>query len=134
MLFDSLEILVFRIFTAQFHLGFQWHAVSKATLDALLNRITGRIDIIIQEFEFEIVSRVCDGEILLEDFVEAFIQTVVGIGFDLEEIFERLNLDIEKIRVIKFSYRREINYCGFFFCQGTINYIVFYNWSRLKKG
>jgi hypothetical protein len=44
-----------------------------------------------------------------------------------------LNLDIEEIRVIKFSYRREINYCGFFFCQGTINYIVFFNWSRVKK-
>ena len=127
MLLEGLEIFVLGVFAAQLHLGLQRDAIGQAALDALLDGIAGRIDIIIQEFEFEIVTRVRDGEILLEDFEEAFVQTVVGVGLNLEEILERLDLDIEEIRVIKFSYRREINYCGFFFCQGTINYIVFYN-------
>ena len=119
MLLKGLEVLVLRVFTAQFHLGLQWHTISQATFDTLLNGLTRRIDIIIQEFKFEIVSRIRDGKILFEDFVQAFVQTVVGIGFNLEEVFERLDLNVEKIRVIKFAYRREIYYCGFFFCQGT---------------
>ena len=121
MLFNSLEILIFGVFTTQFHLGLQRHTVSEATFDALLNWITRRINIIIQEFEFEIVSRVRDRKILLEDFEETLVQTVVGVGLNLEEIFERLYLDIKKIRIVKLSYRREINYCGFVFCQGTLN-------------
>ena len=127
MLLEGLEIFVFGVFATQLHLGFQRHTVGQAALDALLDAVAGRIYIIIQEFEFEIVSRIGDGEILLENLVQAFVKTVVGIGLDLEEIFERLNLDVEEIRVFKFSYRREIYYCGVFFCQGTINYIVFYN-------
>ena len=123
MLLEGLEIFVLRVFATQFHLGFQRHAVSQAALDALLDGIAGRIDVIIQEFEFEIVSRIGDGEILLEDFEQTFVQTVVGVGLDLEEVFERLDLDVEKIRIFKFAYRREIDYCGFFFCQGTMNYI-----------
>ena len=90
-------------------------------------KVSEKYDIIIQEFEFEIVSRIGDGEILFEDFEQAFVQTVVGVGLNLEEIPEGLNLNIEEVRVFKLSDRREIDYCGFFFCQGTINYIVFYN-------
>lgn len=120
MLLQRLEILVFRIFATQFHLGFQRHTVGQAAINTLLDGIAGRIDVIIQEFEFEIVSRIGDREILLENLVKAFIQAVVGIGLDLEKVFEGLNLDIQKIGVFKFSYRSEIYYCGFFFCQGTI--------------
>ena len=119
MLLERLEVLVFGVFATQFHLGFQRHAVGEAALDALLDGIAGRIDVIIQEFEFKIVSRIRNGEVFFKDLVQAFVQTVVGVGFNLEEILERLDLDVEEIRVLKLSYRREIYYCGFFFCQGT---------------
>ena len=132
MLLNGLEVLVLGVFTAQLHLGFQRYTVGQAAFDALLDGVTGRINVIIQEFKFEIVSRIRDGKILFEDFVQAFVQTVVRIGFNLEEVFERLDLNIEKIRVIKFAYRREIYYCGFFFCQGTKIYL-YVNLSRIKN-
>ena len=120
MLLDGLEVLIVWVLAAQFHFGLQRDAVSKATLDALLDRITGRIDVIIKEFELEIISRIRDGEVLPEHFVQSLVQTVVGIGLNLEEILERLYLDVKEIRIVKFAYRREIYYCGFGFCQGTI--------------
>ena len=129
VLLEGLEIFVLWVFAAEFHLGFEWYTVGETTFDALLDGVAWRIDIVIQEFKFEIVSRICDGEILFEDFVEAFVQAVVWIGLNLEEVFERLDLNVEKVRVIKFAYRREIYYCRFFFCQGTELFIFFYQLS-----
>ena len=103
MLLYRLEVLVVRIFATQFHFGLQRNAVSKATLDTLLDGITGRINVIIKEFELEIISCVSDGEILFENFKQPLVKTVVGIGLNLEEVFERLHLNIEEIRVIKFA-------------------------------
>ena len=119
MLLNSLKILVLGILATELHLGFQRHTVRETTFDTLLYGITGRINVIIQEFKFKIISRICDGEVLLEDLEQALIEAIVGVGLYLEKVFERLDLNVEKIRVIKFAYRREIYYCGFFFCQGT---------------
>ena len=119
MLLLCYEILVLGVFAAQLHLGLQWHTVCEATLNALLYGITRRIDVIIQEFKFKIISRIRDGEILFKYLEQTFIKAVVRVGLYLEKVFERLDLNVEKIRVIKFAYRREIYYCGFFLCQGT---------------
>lgn len=102
-LFNSLEIFILRIITRQFQLGFQRHAVSQATLDTLLNGVARRVDVIVQELESEIAPRIRDGEILLEDLEEAFVEPVVGIGLDLEEILERLQLYIQKIGIRIFA-------------------------------
>ena len=119
MLFLCYEIFILGIFAAQLHLGLQWHTICKATLNALLYAVTRRIDVIIQEFKFKIISRISDGEILFKDLEQPFIEAVVRVGLYLEKVFERLYLNVEKIRVIKFAYRREIYYCGVFLCQGT---------------
>ena len=47
------------------------------------------LDQIIQEFQYELVTRVRDWEILSKYFEKTFIATVLWIGFQLEELAER---------------------------------------------
>ena len=58
-------------------------------------------DEIIKKFESKIASCVGDGEIFGKDLVEAFVFPVVGIGLQLEEVLERLKLNIQKIRIFE---------------------------------
>ena len=90
-----------RVGAIQFQLSLQRYAIGETTLQALVDGVAGRVDIVIQELKNEVITRVGDREILGEDFVEAFVFPVVRIGFQLEEILERLKLNIQKIRIFE---------------------------------
>jgi hypothetical protein len=57
----------------QLQLSLQGYAIGKTTLQALVNGVTGRVDIVIQELKDEVITRVGDREVLGEHL----IQTVV---------------------------------------------------------
>ena len=67
------EILVIWVCAIQFQLSLQRYAIGEATLQTLINGVTGRVNIVIQELKNKVVSRVCDREVLSEHL----IQTVV---------------------------------------------------------
>jgi hypothetical protein len=92
---------MFLIVAGKSELCLQRNAIGKATFDALLNAIAGSVDVVVKKFECKIASGVCDGEVFGKDLVEAFVFSVVGIGFQLEEILERLKLNIQKIRIFE---------------------------------
>ena len=72
----------------QFELGFQWDTIGQAALDALFYAVTGRVDEIIQEFQYKVVPRIRNREILREYFVKTFIDTILRVGLQLEKILE----------------------------------------------
>ena len=82
------EILVLVVGTVQLQLGLQGHAVRKAALETLLDRVTGRINIVIDELQNEVVPGVGDWKILLKHFVKAFVLAVLGRRVHLEKIAE----------------------------------------------
>ena len=110
ILIDGLKIFVILVGARKSQLGLERNAVGKAAFDALGNAVPGRIDIVIEKFEDEIVSCVGDGEVFGENLVQPFVLPVVGVGFQLEEILERLKLNIQKIRIFERLFdRREID-------------------------
>ena len=100
---DNAEIFVFVVRAVELQLGFQRNAVRQTALQALLDRVTGRIDVVVDKLEVvfrrhvdtvvdklqnEIVPGIRDGEIFLEDLVEALVLTVFGRGVHLEKVPE----------------------------------------------
>jgi hypothetical protein len=75
-------------------------AVCEAALDALVNRVAGRVDEVIEELQHELVTGVRDGEVLAEDLEETLVVPVLGEGVDLEELLEALELDLEEVGII----------------------------------
>jgi hypothetical protein len=85
------------VVTTQAQLGFQRNGLGKAALDTFIDGIARGIYEIIEELEYENVTGIGDGEILFEHAEKAFVLALVGRGFELEKIFERLDLDAEQI-------------------------------------
>ena len=96
----GLEILVFDVIAGELHLGLQRNAVGEAALDAFVHRVTGTVDVVVKELEYEAVPLVGDGEVFGEDPVEAFVAAFFRIGVDLEELLERLQLDVQQVGVL----------------------------------
>ena len=67
------KILVVGVSAVQFHLGLQGYAVSQAALQALVDRVTGRVDEVIQELKNEVITRVGDREVLGEHLIQTVI-------------------------------------------------------------
>ena len=110
ILVNGLEVLVVVVGAGEAQLGLERHAEGEASFDALRDAVPGGINIVVEEFEDEIVSRVGDGEVLGENLVEAFVLPVVGIGLELEEVFEGLELNIEEVRIFeRFLDGREVD-------------------------
>ena len=82
------EILMLVVSTVELQLGLQRHTIRQAALQTLLDRVTGRIDVIVDELKYEIIAGIGDGEILLEHFVEALVLTILGRCVHLEKIAE----------------------------------------------
>jgi hypothetical protein len=57
-----------------------------------------RVDIIVQELKDEIITRVGDGEILRKNFIESGILTILRRSVELQEVSERLELYLQKVR------------------------------------
>ena len=84
--------------TIQFHLSLQRHAVGQTALQAFINGIAGRVDIIIEELKHEVVARIGDGEVLSKHLIQAIVLALLWWSVKLEEITEGFQLHVEEIR------------------------------------
>jgi hypothetical protein len=91
-------VLGIRAIKLQFSL--QRNAVGQSALNTFFDGITGRIYEIIEKLQNEIIAGVGDRKVLTENLVQPFLSTVIGCGFQLEEVAERLQLYFEKIRIL----------------------------------
>ena len=79
---------MFRVGAIKFQLCLEGNAESKASFNTLFNCVSGRIDIIIEEFEYEIVSCICNWKIFRKDFKKSFFLSVFGGCPKLEKLTE----------------------------------------------
>ena len=75
-----IEVLVFGIGTIQFQFRLQRYAVRESALEALVHAVTGRIDIVVDELQYEIIPRIGNREVLHEHLVQPFVLAVLGCG------------------------------------------------------
>ena len=85
---DHAEIFVLVVRAVKFQLCFQRDAVRQTALQTLLNRVAGRVDIVVDELQNEVVPGIRDGEIFLKDLVKALVLTVFGRSIHLEKVPE----------------------------------------------
>ena len=85
---DDTEILVLVVRAVKLELRLQRDTVRKAALEALLDRITRRVDIVVDELQNEIVPGIRNGEILLKHLVQPLVFTIFGCGVHLEKVPE----------------------------------------------
>ena len=76
------------------------------------------VDIIVQKFKVEAVAGVGDGEVLHKHLVQSLMTTLFRSRFDLEEIVERLQLNLQKVTIGHLLLnRREVDsLCLIFSC------------------
>ena len=104
------EVLVVGVGAVKLKFGFQGHRVGEATLKTLLDGITWGIDVIVEKLEYEVVAGVGYREVFGKDLVQTFIVALLGRSIELEEVAERLQLHLEKVRIRKrILYRRKAN-------------------------
>ncbi len=89
---------MFFIITTQTQFRLQGYCVSKSSFHAFLNGVAGRIDEIIKKLKDENVSGIGNREIFLKHTEQSFNISFIRSCFQLEEFFERLNLDVEQVR------------------------------------
>ena len=107
---DCIEILVIGVGTIKFQLCLEWNTIGQTALQALGYRVTGGVNIIVQELQNEIVPRIGDREVFREDLVKAIVHTFFGRSIKLEEILERLQLYFQKVRTRHWIfYRSKVN-------------------------
>ena len=82
----------------QFKLGLKGYAIGQATLQTLLDGVTGRVDIVIQELKDEIVARIGDREVLGEHLIQTVVHAFLRRSVQLQEVLERLKLYIQEVR------------------------------------
>ena len=99
------EILMIRISTVEFQLGLERHIVGQTAEQALLNRIAGRINVVIEKLQHVVVTGVGNREILGENFVKTLLLAILRRRIQLKEVVEGLELDVEEIRIGKRSLR-----------------------------
>jgi hypothetical protein len=88
ILHNDSKVLVLVIGTIELQLRLEWHTVCQATLQTLLNGVTRRINVVIEELEYEVISCVGDWEVLLKNAIETLVLAVLCGGIHLEEIPE----------------------------------------------
>ena len=88
ILHHRIEVLVFRVRTVEFQFGLERYAVGQAAFEALLYGITGRVDIVIDEFQNEVVPCIGYREIFHEHLVESLVLAVLCGGVELEKVVE----------------------------------------------
>ena len=69
----SSEVLMVGVGTVKLHLSLQGYAICQTALETLVNGVTRRVDIVIQELKDEVVARVADREVLREHLIETVI-------------------------------------------------------------
>ena len=96
---------MFGVCAVQFQFGLQRYAVTQTSVKAFLNRITRRIDKVVDELQHEIVACVGYWKYLLEYFEQPFVTTVFCGCIKLEEVVEALQLHLQKIGVVQMNLR-----------------------------
>ena len=91
------KVLVVGIRTGELELCLEGHTIGQPTAKAFLNGVLRRIDIVVEEFEDEVIARIGNREVLVEDAVESFALTRLGSCVQLEEVAEGLQLDLEEV-------------------------------------
>ena len=76
------------VIATQLQLRLQRHTVSEVTLQALFDRVTRRIDEIIEKLQIKVVTCVINREILREDLVQTIVLPQFGRSIELEEVLE----------------------------------------------
>ena len=90
-----------RISTRKAEFCLQRNIVSESSLKTFLDRILRRIDEVIDKAEFVVVPRVLDRENFLEYLEQTLIAAALRRGFQLEEVPEGLELDLQKVRILQ---------------------------------
>ena len=67
------EILMVGVGAIKFQFSLQGYAIGQAALQTLVNGVTGRVDIVIQELKNEIITCVGDREVLCEHLIQAVV-------------------------------------------------------------
>ncbi len=101
VLHSRVKILVLRVGARKAEFRLQRDIVCQSPVQTLLDGILRRVDEVIDELQFVVVPRILDREYLLEYLVEALIASAVGRRFELEEVLERLDLHLEKVRIVQ---------------------------------
>ena len=92
------EVLVVGVGAVELQLGLQRHAVGQSALQTLVNGVTGRIDVVVEKLQHEIVACIRNREVLGEHLVESVILALFNRRIQLQEITERLQLHVKEIR------------------------------------
>jgi len=107
---ERTKVLMIRIGAVKLHLSLQGDTVGQSSLKTFIDRVTGRIDIIVEELEHEIVTRVRDREVLCEHLIQTVVLTLLRRRVELKEIAERLQLHVQEIRKwVRIRYACEID-------------------------
>src|SRR4030043_2337155 len=101
---NSIEILVFRIGAIEFKLCLKRDTECQTALYTLINGIPRRVNVIIEEFENEIISCIGNWEVFCKDLKESFFFPVFRSGSKLEKLSERFQLNFQKIGIIKLIF------------------------------
>jgi hypothetical protein len=86
-------------------LGLERHIVGQTAEQALLNRIAGRINVVVEKLQHVVVTGVGNREILGENFVKTLLLAILRGRIQLQEVVEGLELDVEEVRIGKRSLR-----------------------------
>ncbi len=97
----GVEILVFGIRAGKAKLGLERDIVGQSSVKTLFDRVLRRIDEIVDKLKLIAVPRVLYRENLLENLIQAFILPVLRGSLKLEEVLERLQLHLKKIRILQ---------------------------------
>ena len=81
ILYDSLEVNMLLIITAQTKFGFQGNSVSQPSFHTLFDSIAGRVNKVIQELQNENIPGISNRKILFEHTEQTFNVTFVRCGF-----------------------------------------------------
>ena len=84
---------------AEFRL--QRDVVCQASVKTFLDGVLRRVDEVVDKLQLVAVPRVLDREYLLEYLIQSFVLPVFRGGLKLEEVLERLQLHLQKIRVLQ---------------------------------
>jgi hypothetical protein len=100
------EILMVRISTVEFQLGLERHIVGQTAKQTLLDRVTWRINVVVEKLQHVVVASVGNWEVLSENFVKTLLLAILWRCIQLKEVVEGLELDVEEVRIGKRSLRR----------------------------
>ena len=84
------KVLVVGISAIQFQLSLQGYAIGKSALQALVDSVAGRVDIVIQELKDEVITCIGDREVLSEHLIQTVVLAFLRRSVQLQEVFERL--------------------------------------------